>query len=236
MTLGRVGGGICGCLLDCSLEEFPGRLDYPGVDMVEWRLDGFAARFAKDRPGPFFRALAGPFRHPLIVTNRPAREMGSFDGPEEARLEMLEEAAASGAEWVDIEHDVAEATAARFRGRGAKVLASCHSPAETPSRKDLRARLEKMCAIGADALKIATFARCDEDNLRVLELIPLARAEFGVDLIAFCMGPAGKWSRFACLLLGSPWTYARLPGQPAAAPGQLNAEEIRTVLDIVERI
>ena len=69
---------------------------------------------------------------------------------------------------------------------------SWHSPAETPSRGILRAKLESMRKTGADALKIATIAQSDEDNLRVLELIPLARKEFGIDLIAFCMGPAGN--------------------------------------------
>ena len=71
-------------------------------------------------------------------------------------------------------------------------------------------------------MKIATLAQSGEDNLRVLELIPLAGEEFGIDLIAFCMGPAGKWSRLVSLFLGSPWTYAQFEGQSETAPGQLS--------------
>jgi len=231
----RAGRGICGCLLDCTLDEFSGYLNHPDIDMVEWRIDEFLLRHPQERM-PFFREkLSACPRHSVVATNRPVRELGSFEGAENLRLRMIEEAAAAGAEWVDIEHDAATEGVPRFHETGARVLVSWHCPEGTPSGRDLRSRLEKMCKTGADAIKIATLARTNEDNLRVLELIPMARREFGVDLVAFCMGPAGKWSRVAALFLGSPWTYARMPGQAPAAPGQLSAEEIRTVVDLMER-
>jgi 3-dehydroquinate dehydratase type I len=100
----------------------------------------------------------------------------------------------------------------------------------TPSREILRAKLESMSETGADALKIATLARTDEDNLRVLELIPMAGKRFGIDLVAFCMGPAGRWSRVVSVLLGSPWTYAQFEGRLATAPGQLTVPEMRELI------
>ena len=54
-----------------------------------------------------------------------------------------------------------------------------------------------------------------------------------VDVVAFCMGPPGRWSRIACLLLGSPWTYVRLVGGAEAAPGQYTALETRALLDML---
>jgi 3-dehydroquinate dehydratase I len=233
--VGRVGRGICGCVLDCTFDDFPRFLNHPETDMVEWRIDRFASRYARDGLVPFFQALSSLPRRDLVATNRPVREMGTFDGPEEVRLAMLQDAARAGAEWIDIELDcAAPESMAGFRRLGAKILVSYHALRETPPPKDLRAIVEKMNATGADALKIAAFAGCAEDNLKVLELIPFARRRFQTDLIAFCMGPAGKWSRLACLFLGSPWTYAQLPGQPEAAPGQLSAAEMRTVLDIIK--
>lgn len=232
----RVGRRICGCLLDCALDEFPGYLNHPGIDMVEWRIDEFSLKYSPERIFRFMQSLSASPRHPIIATNRPLREMGSFQGPEDLRLRMLEDAAGAGAEWVDIEHDAAIEAVARFHEKGTKVLVSWHNPAETPSSHDLRAQLEKMCKTGADAIKIATLASVGEDNLRVLELIPLAHRELDTDVIAFCMGPAGKWSRIAALFLGSPWTYAQMPGQPPAAPGQLTAAEIKTVIDLMERV
>ncbi|MEM5789489.1 MAG: chorismate mutase [Syntrophobacteraceae bacterium] len=232
----RAGRGICGCLVNCSPEEFSDYINHPELDMVEWRIDEFCKSYSEERMVEFFTLLSASPRHGILVTNRPMREMGSYGGTEDERLELISRAVTAGAEWVDLEHDVAGDNIASFRNQGAKVLVSYHSPSETPSRASLRARLEAMCKTGGDAIKIATFARSEEDTLRVLELIPLARREFQTDLIAFCMGPAGRWSRPACLVFGSPWTYAFIPGQPPAAPGQLSTMEIRTVLDILEGV
>jgi 3-dehydroquinate dehydratase type I len=189
----------------------------------------FAGRFSSEEIRFFFNALSAGSRLPVIATNRPLREMGVFSGPEDLRLNMLEEAAKSGAEWIDLEHDADVGSIGVFRRAGAKVLLSWHDPAGTPDGKILRAKLESMSKMGADALKIATMARSDEDNLRVLELIPLAGRQFGIDLVAFCMGPAGRWSRVVSIFLGSPWTYAQFAGRPTA-PGQLTVQEMRELI------
>jgi 3-dehydroquinate dehydratase type I len=230
----RQGAAVCGCLVDCTVEDFPAYFNYPGIDILEWRIDAFYRRFPEDFPGSFFKALSCTPRHPVIATNRPSREMGAFEGPEDLRLQILSEAARAGADWIDLEHDAAREGIAGFRMHDTKILVSWHNPSETPSRQVLRSRLEKMCKTEADALKIVTKAQTDEDNLRVLELIPLARREFDIDLIAFCMGPIGKWSRLVSVLLGSPWTYAQIPGQEVTAPGQLTVAQVRDVLRIMD--
>ena len=53
----------------------------------------------------FLGALSGKPRLPVIATNRPSREMGAFVGREDVRLRMLEDAAKSGADWIDLEYD-----------------------------------------------------------------------------------------------------------------------------------
>jgi 3-dehydroquinate dehydratase type I len=227
--------GICGCLAECSLEEFPNWLKHPGVDLVEWRMDKFAGRSFAQQVESFLSVLSVRPRLPVIATNRPLREMGAFDGREDLRLRMLVEAAKSGADWIDLEHDADVDCIAHLREAGAKVLLSWHSPEGTPPGKTLRAKLESMRKTGADALKIATLARSGEDNLRVLELIPMAGKEFGIDLIAFCMGPAGRWSSVVNIFLGSPWTYAQFPGQSATAPGQLLVSEMRELIRCIDR-
>lgn len=224
------GTGVCGCISECSSVEFPRWLRHPEADLVEWRMDKFAGRISEEGLKSFLGTLSAGPRLPVIATNRPVREMGEFEGPEDLRLGMLEEAAAAGAEWVDLEHGASTSDPAVFRKIGSKVLLSWHSPEETPDKKTLVKKLEAMSKSGADALKMATFARSNEDNLRVLELIPMAAAEFGVDLIAFCMGSAGRWSRVVCVFLGSPWTYAQFEGQAATAPGQFSVSEMRGLL------
>lgn len=221
---------ICGCLGESSLERFPQWLNHPEVELVEWRMDKFAGKFPPAEMKLFCEALNVRPRRSLIATNRAVRQMGDFAGPEDIRVGMLEEAARCGAEWVDLEHDAGAENILRLKNAGARVLLSWHNPAETPPGKVLREKLEEMAKLGADALKMATFAHSAEDNLRVLELIPFAKKQLGVDLVAFCMGPIGKWSRPASLLVGSPWTYARLEGQCETAPGQFSAGELRAVL------
>jgi 3-dehydroquinate dehydratase type I len=193
-------------------------------------MDQFVNRHTTEEIKSFISTLSVKVRLPVIATNRPVREMGAFSGGEEFRLSMLEEAAKSGADWIDLEHDADLNRIAGFRQAGAKVLLSWHSPAETPSREALHAKLNSMQKTGADALKMVTLAKSGEDNLRVAELIPLAREEFGIGLIAFCMGQAGKWSRVLSMFLGSPWTYAQFDGQSATAPGQLTVSELRTLI------
>lgn len=227
----RAGGvretGVCGCLVECSLKEFPKWLNHPEADMVEWRMDEFARNHSMEEMESFAGILSAGPRLPVIATNRPIREMGAFSGSEELRLSMLEKAARCGADWIDIEHDTDADHIARLRQAGSKVLLSWHSPAGTPSGEELRGKLESMRKTGADALKMVTMAQSGEDSLRVLELIPLAKKELGIDLVAFCMGPVGSWSRLVSLFLGSPWTYAHLEGQSVTAPGQLSASDLR---------
>ncbi len=228
--LGHRRAGICGCLCECPLGEFPNWLQNPEIDLIEWRMDKFAESTSPEEMKSFLGALSFKPRLPVIATNRPLREMGSFAGREDLRLRLLDDAAKSGADWIDLEHDTDVNDMAPFRQAGAKVLLSWHSPALTPPGEILRAKLESMSKTGADCLKIATFARSHEDNLRVLELIPMARVEFGIDLVAFCMGPIGRWSRVVSVLLGSPWAYAQLAGQSAAAPGQLSVTRMRELI------
>ncbi|MGC9194819.1 MAG: type I 3-dehydroquinate dehydratase [Syntrophobacteraceae bacterium] len=226
----RAFSGICGCLGQCSLELFPKWLNHPGVDLLEWRIDRFSKRYSPGEIKAFCEALSAGPRRPVIATNRPVRQMGDFEGPEDLRLGLLEEAAKAGAEWVDLEYDSDPADIKRFKKTGARVLLSWHDPQATPSETILRERLEKMAKAGPDALKIATFARVPEDNLRVLNLICLAKKEWGLDLVCFCMGPVGKWSRVASLFMGSPWTYAQMDGQEATAPGQFDAAGLRLLI------
>src|SRR4051812_6642807 len=86
----------------------------PDADLVELRVDSMT------RPDPE-AALAGRQR-PAIVTCRPRREGGLFEGSEEERLGILGRAHAAGAEFIDIEWDAAlQPWLESRRGRGGVV-------------------------------------------------------------------------------------------------------------------
>jgi 3-dehydroquinate dehydratase type I len=178
-----------------------------------------------------FRSLPGP----VIATNRLATEGGRWTGTEADRLALLSEALNLGVTCLDLEL----AAGAIFRReiwerRGqTRLILSWHDFAGTPDTIRLEAVLEEMLAAEADIVKLVTLAREPADNLRMLSLIPRARAR-GKEIIAFCMGPLGKWSRVAAPLLGSWLTFAPFSKPGASAPGQLTVNEVKRVWKIMK--
>lgn len=223
--------GLCGCITDASVESLPVLLHHAEVDLLEWRLDLFLKYHSLEETFAALTTLSVSPRHPVVVTNRPKREGGEFGSPEELRFEMLHRAIEAGAEWVDLEGWVDETTFQSFQAQNVRILLSYHDFSGTPDQQSLRRLVETMAEKRPHAIKLATYAQTPADNLRVLELIPFGQQQLGVEVLAFCMGPLGRWSRLICLLLGSPWTYVQLPELTSAAPGQWTATEMRRLLE-----
>ncbi len=179
------------------------------ADLVELRLDG-----VRDVDVP--ATLAGR-RTPVIVTCRPRREGGAFDGPEDGRLAILLAAARSGAEYIDVEFDSAFGPLVAERG-GRGVVLSSHDVSGVPS--DLAARFRAMRAVGAEIVKIAVTAHSLADNLPLLALGREAAPAQAVALVA--MGTPGLPSRVWAARFGSCWTYAG----DGIAPGQVSPERM----------
>jgi 3-dehydroquinate dehydratase type I len=183
-----------------------------------------------EEPAPdlqrLFRSLPGP----VIATNRLAAEGGRWQGDEADRLALLSQALDLGVTCLDLEL-VADAGFRRemWARRGpTKLILSWHDLAGTPETARLEAVLDQMLAAESDIVKLVALAREPADNLRVLGLIPRAQAQ-GKDIIAFCMGPLGKWSRVAAPLLGSWLTFAPFSKTGASAPGQLTVNDLKRV-------
>jgi len=166
----------------------------------------------------------------VIATNRLESEGGQWRGSEAERRLLLEEALNHSVDFLDLEL----ATDADWRRdlcsrRGStRLILSWHDFSGTPDSSRLEEVLQEMLAADGDILKIVTQAREPGDNLRVLSLIPRARAA-GREIIAFCMGPLGKWSRVVAPYLGSFLTFAPFSKKGASAPGQLTVNEIRRI-------
>src|SRR4051794_13696521 len=93
------------------------------ADLVELRLD------TMERPDPA-AVLAGR-RRKAIVTCRPVRVGGQFEGSDEERLGILRAAHTLGAEYIDIDFDApCEPVLAERQGRG--VIVSKHDFSGTP--------------------------------------------------------------------------------------------------------
>jgi 3-dehydroquinate dehydratase/shikimate dehydrogenase len=206
---------LCETVTGRTLAELRRRRDeVRDADLVELRLDHVVD------PDPA-GALAGR-RHPVIVTCRSAQEGGAFNGSEEERKRLLRESLALGAEWVDIE------ARARFDDlvtteRGRRIVLSMHDFSGVPS--DLAARLDAMCATGAEVVKVAVTARTLADCAALLTLSRRMPASQGRVIIG--MGESGLATRALAARFGSRWTYAG----NQVAPGQLPAERLLADLD-----
>jgi 3-dehydroquinate dehydratase/shikimate dehydrogenase len=165
------------------------------ADLVEMRLDSVSD---PDVAG----TLAG--RHcPVLVTCRPEWEGGHFTGSEEQRQRFLAEAAALGAEFVDIEWRARfDDLVAGRRGRG--VVLSAHDFAGMP--EDLPGQMRAMRASGAEVVKIAATPSGLSDCVPLLQL-GRQHGRTG-DLVLVGMGDYGLATRVLAGRFGSRWTYA----------------------------
>ena len=202
----------------------------PAADLVELRIDRI------EKPALSMLLRAGKDR--ILVTNRRREEGGFSARSENRRMALLHEAVDLGAGIVDIEAGTgpgavnALAGAIRAKGGKTRLIVSHHDMKGTPTLRTLEKRLKTCRLLGADIVKIVTRANAVEDNLRVLEIIPQALG-MGQDIAAFCMGDKGRLSRVAAPLLGSCISYASLEEGAESAPGQLTADQMRSVLRIL---
>jgi 3-dehydroquinate dehydratase / shikimate dehydrogenase len=182
------------------------------IPLTELRVDFITrdvdiSRLLRERPTP------------VLVTCRRPQDGGRWRYSEEQRLTLLRTAIAQGAEYVDLEWDVA--LNVRRYGKTKRVV-SYHNFQETPA--NLPAIWEKMRALDPDIIKIATMANSPEDNWVTLGITKNA----DIPTIAFCMGDMGTPSRILCGKFGAPFTFASISSEKQLAPGQISFDTMRT--------
>jgi 3-dehydroquinate dehydratase I len=197
----------------------------PLADLFEVRIDLI---------GGGWREVAGRLRKPWVACNRRAAEGGGWQADEAGRIEELLSAVGLGASIVDIElaaPDVGRIVK-EIKGRGVQALVSHHDLAGTPPLEKLETLVKKQLDAEADIGKVVTTAHSMADNITVMQLI---RSFPGTRLVAFAMGEAGRLSRVLAPLAGGYFTYASLEAGRESAPGQLTADELRTIYGMLEK-
>jgi len=199
---------------DNSFLEF--RLDYlskPGLAIARIK------RFFESHPGTT-----------VIATCRRAASGGKFRGSIASQLDILGRAADAGCQLVDVELQTASkckpAQLQKLRSRAALIL-SFHDFRAT---KKLEATLEKMLAYQADFYKIVSTAQTLSDNVTMIKF--LAREGDRHSLVGMCMGEQGIISRVLGVRAGSVFTFAAASAGQETAPGQVTAQELRSVYRI----
>jgi 3-dehydroquinate dehydratase type I len=166
------------------------------------------------------------------VTYRSKEEGGDGNADPETVANYLITAVQAGADLVDVELNMPEKWRKKIIGSKDQcgMVVSSHFKDHTPSRSALHSVFNESLVLGADIVKIVTWAQNWEDNLRVLELIPQALDQ-GIKISAFCMGPMGRISRIFSHLMGAHLTFASLePGQESAS-GQIPIQKMKEILD-----
>ena len=186
-----------------------------GARLVEIRVDYIRRavnlkRLLQDRPSP------------VIVTCRRERDRGRWKGTENERLILLRTAIVDGADYIDLEEDIADLIP---RYGNTKRIISYHNFEETP--EDLDAIYRRLASKDPDIIKIATMANHTSDNVRMLELV--RRAD--VPTVGFCMGEIGVPSRILTGKYGAPFTYATFHPERTLAPGQLSFRQMKEIYD-----
>lgn len=218
---------VCGAVIGQNIETMRAsvaRAINQGADLIELRIDGL-----HDSTG--WEKLL-PVKVPVILTNRPEREGGGFKGDENKRVEVLLQGIARGVSCIDIEFSTPEPLRERVMSQAKKsgiaVLMSHHDFSLTPSIEVLTDMAKRLVGAGCDLAKIVTFAGDRKDALRILDFLAQVQDEVAVPLIAFAMGDAGRITRIAAPVFGSPIVYAA--AGEATAPGQFDVATMKRLL------
>lgn len=215
------------------------------ADFIELRMDLIADGNLDDLMGAI-RSAARPVK--IIVTCRKKEEALSAKELPDARFikendrarktDLLKKAIDLKADFVDIELSEGKAAIGRLRdycaGQGCVtgLIISYHDIKKTPSVTRLQEIFHKCLKNGAAVVKIITYAKSAEDNLKVLGMITYAR-KHSQKIIAMCMGDEGRISRAAAPILGSYLSFAALDSEAQSAPGQLTVREIRQISSLI---
>ncbi|MEZ6067812.1 MAG: shikimate dehydrogenase [Planctomycetaceae bacterium] len=184
-----------------------------GAELVELRLDWL-------NRAPDLKRLLGDRPGPVIVTCRRPEDGGRWKGTEEQRQALLRHAIVLGAEYVDLEDDIA-AKIPRY-GKTQRIV-SRHNFNETPP--DLEEQYAELTRLDHDLIKFVTMAHSPTDNVKLLRLVSSAKTP----TIGFCMGEVGLASRILCVKYGSPFAYATFSRERILAPGQIAFDDMRSM-------
>lgn len=111
------------------------------------------------------------------------------------------------------------------------TIFSNHDFNMTPKHEEIKERLRKMKELGADVVKMAVMPNSMEDVYRLLSITTEIKEELQSPVITMSMGKEGMISRLIGESTGSCLTFGA--GKKASAPGQISADKLKEVLEII---
>ena len=209
-------------------------------DIVEWRADWVMEapdHAAVEEVLRELRAALGDT--PILFTFRTLKEGGekAIDPQDYAALNIS--VAKSGlADLIDVEiftgDEIVREIIECAHEAGVKIVGSSHDFDRTPAKDEIVGRLRRMQKLGADIPKIAVMPRNRKDVLILLQATEEMTAEYADrPIITMSMSGTGLISRLCGEVFGSSCTFGAVG--KASAPGQMNAEDLDTVLELIHK-
>lgn len=209
-------------------------------DIIEWRADFFAGLSDTEAVVSLANSIkeaAGDT--PVIFTIRSIREGGQPITLTDRQAIELNAAVCreTSVEYVDCELSNKPKDIRYLRqvahNNNTRIIASFHNFDHTPARELLGQKFTEAENYGLDVAKVAVMPKTLEDVLTLLSVTLEAKACLKIPLITMSMGRYGAVTRMIGGVFGSSLTFA--VGQSSSAPGQVPIEDLRTVLDIVNK-
>lgn len=180
------------------------RASESGVDILEIRVD----QFDQIEPEYVLSEVKAIKKHslPLIGTIRTKGEGGKARISDSRRIALYQKIA-PWVEAIDVELS-SGSTLMEVRSITSKsknvLIVSHHDFSKTPEERELKEISEKALSHGADIIKIAAFAKNENDVIRLLEFTSRNKDK---KLVTIAMGATGSISRLVFPLAGSLMTY-----------------------------
>lgn len=210
------------------------------LDIVEWRVDWFEGVFDFDQVKDVAQALRDVLQDtPILFTFRTAKEGGEKAIEPEAYVELNQNIAKTGlVDLVDVEAFTGDDYVAQIievaHQNNVKVVASNHDFDKTPDQADIVSRLRKMQEQGADIPKIAVMPNNKKDVMTLLAATEEMATNYADrPIITMSMAGTGLISRLCGEVFGSAATFGAVG--KVSAPGQMNAEDLNTILTLIHK-
>ena len=208
------------------------------VDVVEWRVDWFEGVFDFAQVEDVLKDLRPALGNtPILFTFRTSKEGGEKAIEPDVYVELNKKAAATGlVDLVDVEAFTGDSYVKEIieaaHEAGVAVVASNHDFDKTPDKDDIVGRLRKMQELDADIPKIAVMPQNKKDVLTLLAATEEMVSEYADrPIITMSMAGTGLISRLCGEVFGSALTFGAVG--KASAPGQMNAADLNTVLNLI---
>jgi len=207
------------------------------ADIIELRIDSFDSEPISETALAACREVKrNAPGTALLFTLRTVRDGGAGSENEKMYEELLDAVcSAHAADAIDCELSIGDEAFLRIvrkaHEESVAVVGSSHEFGEIGDMRRAAEWLIKQEELGADICKAAVMTRTKAEAFEAAYVMAQADEKLSVPMIAIAMGPAGAVTRIGAECMGSCLTFGT--AGKASAPGQIDAEELRSVLEIV---